>query len=269
MSTNTTPGHLNSRTRKRFRDGRPDEEIIHQNTISMLYAAQKKQGATGSGLHTNGHAIGHDRDPTPTIPAHHSSTSMSPPSRKASNVSMSSDSASQLSTPFQTQKEKAQRSLESFFTSTHGPGPGKPMTSSPHHSKDLNPQPIRDHSLSPNPIPLWHGTQIPAVILPELASVLTCEDCFAPLLTATYRNLVDTEMMDVDGPVIDCEVDEGWQCVRCRKRVCDTCAVRDNERVCLECANPGNGMADGNGRYGGMGVKDAGEKRWVGGIGWM
>jgi len=35
-----TPSHLSSRTRKRFRDNRPSEEIIHQNTLSLLFSAQ-------------------------------------------------------------------------------------------------------------------------------------------------------------------------------------------------------------------------------------
>lgn len=33
--------HINSRTRKRHRDGRPDEETIHENTLKKLYDAQR------------------------------------------------------------------------------------------------------------------------------------------------------------------------------------------------------------------------------------
>ncbi|EON62493.1 hypothetical protein W97_01716 [Coniosporium apollinis CBS 100218] len=33
---------LNSRTRKRFRDNRPDESVIHENTISKLFTAQRE-----------------------------------------------------------------------------------------------------------------------------------------------------------------------------------------------------------------------------------
>jgi len=36
------PSHLSGRTRKRFRDNRPSEEIIHQNTLSLLFAAQNQ-----------------------------------------------------------------------------------------------------------------------------------------------------------------------------------------------------------------------------------
>ncbi|KAK0906958.1 hypothetical protein LTR91_015432 [Friedmanniomyces endolithicus] len=34
--------HLNSRTRKRHRDDRPDEQKVHASTISRLYEAQRK-----------------------------------------------------------------------------------------------------------------------------------------------------------------------------------------------------------------------------------
>jgi hypothetical protein len=79
-------------------------------------------------------------------------------------------------------------------------------------------------------------------------------------LTAASRSAIDVDMMDVEGPLIDCEVDDAWECNRCRKRVCDTCAVRGESRICLECANPGHGRFD---------PVEVGGKRWVGGIGWM
>ncbi|KAK0323022.1 hypothetical protein LTR82_005952 [Friedmanniomyces endolithicus] len=34
--------HLNSRTRKRHRDDRPDEQQVHASTINRLYDAQRK-----------------------------------------------------------------------------------------------------------------------------------------------------------------------------------------------------------------------------------
>ncbi|CRG88048.1 hypothetical protein PISL3812_05074 [Talaromyces islandicus] len=37
-----TPQHLGSRTRKRFRDNRPDEQIVYEKTLRMLYDAQKR-----------------------------------------------------------------------------------------------------------------------------------------------------------------------------------------------------------------------------------
>ncbi|KAL1974418.1 hypothetical protein VTN31DRAFT_4622 [Thermomyces dupontii] len=39
---NDVPRHLNSRTRKRFRDDRPNEQTIYENTLRMLFAAQKR-----------------------------------------------------------------------------------------------------------------------------------------------------------------------------------------------------------------------------------
>jgi hypothetical protein len=86
-------------------------------------------------------------------------------------------------------------------------------------------------------------------------------------------------MMDVDG---DDDDGSAYACANCSKRVCDTCAVRGDWRVCLECANPGNGHGDAyvhgynSGGSCGMeagttyGYGDRGEqKRWVGGIGWL
>ncbi|EEA22868.1 hypothetical protein TMatcc_001724 [Talaromyces marneffei ATCC 18224] len=34
--------HLNSRTRKRFRDNRPDQQTVYANTLRLLYQAQKE-----------------------------------------------------------------------------------------------------------------------------------------------------------------------------------------------------------------------------------
>lgn len=107
-------------------------------------------------------------------------------------------------------------------------------------------------------------------------------------------------MMDIDtNPNLsisnDYEEATAFSCASCLKRVCDICAVRSDRRVCLECANPGNGnrygsaqghevvygysngaKMDGGGTcgmeagnmygYGGVGVEG---KRWVGGIGWL
>ncbi|PQE04244.1 orf21 protein [Rutstroemia sp. NJR-2017a BVV2] len=38
-----SPSLLSSRTRKRHRDNRPNEEIVHQHTLSLLYSAQQHQ----------------------------------------------------------------------------------------------------------------------------------------------------------------------------------------------------------------------------------
>ena len=43
MSQEPVRHHMNTRTRKRFRDGRPDEETIHQNTLAKLYAGARQE----------------------------------------------------------------------------------------------------------------------------------------------------------------------------------------------------------------------------------
>ncbi|KAL1998560.1 hypothetical protein VTN02DRAFT_5967 [Thermoascus thermophilus] len=42
------PRHLNSRTRKRFRNDRPDDQTVYENTLRWLYSAQKKQQQVAS-----------------------------------------------------------------------------------------------------------------------------------------------------------------------------------------------------------------------------
>jgi len=42
VTIDETPKHLHSRTRKRFRDDRPDDETIYENTIRLLFSAQKE-----------------------------------------------------------------------------------------------------------------------------------------------------------------------------------------------------------------------------------
>ncbi|PYH98234.1 hypothetical protein BO71DRAFT_371776 [Aspergillus ellipticus CBS 707.79] len=44
LMTDDTPRHLHSRTRKRFRNDRPDQEVVYaENTLRWLYAAQQQQ----------------------------------------------------------------------------------------------------------------------------------------------------------------------------------------------------------------------------------
>ncbi|EED15188.1 conserved hypothetical protein [Talaromyces stipitatus ATCC 10500] len=40
--TTDVPHHLNSRTRKRVRDNRPDQQTVYANTLRILYQAQKE-----------------------------------------------------------------------------------------------------------------------------------------------------------------------------------------------------------------------------------
>lgn len=241
-STDNDPNHLNSRTRKRFRDNRPDENTIHQNTLSKLYSAQRQASKTDA--------------PDNTMPL--------PPSPTSSRPSLASQgsfpSASHTATS-QGQKQKAQASLHAFFGGNSG-GSGGDASQPAQSLLDGAPQ-----SSSP--------------------TFAACEDCSAPLLlllpTSSLPTL-DTEMMDLDAdhllPISSAGGGEGdvYSCAQCGKRVCDTCAVRGDWRMCLECANPGSGFRRGG--YGGSALGgmscgvEAGqggvvEKRWVGGIGWL
>ncbi|KAF7514140.1 hypothetical protein GJ744_004465 [Endocarpon pusillum] len=244
--------NLNSRTRKRLRDGRPDEETIHQNTLSKLYAAQQRNEQSDA---QQDHSIPFTPSPTPSRGSTTSATNTIPH-----------------------HKEKAQASLHAFF------GGG--------HNQSVPQIPGPDPQSS-------HATTLPSVT----TATPQCEDCSAPLLQlSSYPNDVttvagDTEMMDIDAAAVGFGIssssDEGsaYSCVSCGRRVCDTCAVRGDWRVCLECANPGNGNRRSQGYgsgYGyssgsggscgaeagnmpaqGAGASRMGDKRWVGGIGWL
>ncbi|OOF96079.1 hypothetical protein ASPCADRAFT_130397 [Aspergillus carbonarius ITEM 5010] len=41
-----TPKHLHSRTRKRFRNDRPDDEVVYENTLRWLFTAQQQHRAS-------------------------------------------------------------------------------------------------------------------------------------------------------------------------------------------------------------------------------
>ncbi|PGH28087.1 hypothetical protein AJ80_00344 [Polytolypa hystricis UAMH7299] len=43
ITIDESPRHLHSRTRKRFRDDRPDEQTIYDKTLHWLFSAQKQQ----------------------------------------------------------------------------------------------------------------------------------------------------------------------------------------------------------------------------------
>ncbi|KFY09144.1 hypothetical protein V492_05580, partial [Pseudogymnoascus sp. VKM F-4246] len=62
-----TPLHLSSRTRKRVRDNRPSEDQIHENTLNLLFSAQKQ------------------RQPEPVYPQE-PTLSMSPPPAQQSSL---------------------------------------------------------------------------------------------------------------------------------------------------------------------------------------
>ena len=222
MSNIAGAPYFNSRTRKRFRNGRPDEDTVHHNTLKKLFNAQKGQ------------------DDIQT-----STRNIYPNSRDTSTIERIQGPSVQVNIP----PDRAQRSLDAFFGSrpaTQTPEPHQvqvgPLTASLYQ-----PQEVVPHRVPPHPR--------------TLPSILTCEDCAAFLLTKTTGEAIDAEMLDVGSSHLgDPEVEEGWTCALCYKMVCDTCAVRGDYRVCLECAVPGGGKYR---------PEELREKRWVGGIGWM
>lgn len=232
---------MNSRTRKRFRDNRPDSETIYERTLQKLYSAQKRlqHGESDDPLQTASYVVTPD---TPRHPRYHANAQMisGPPVRVEITL------------------EQHQQSLDAFFGSR--PGSTRASSSSqnmPHATAALQP-PLPSSLYQPN-------ETAPSLVPPHphtLPSLLTCEDCNASLLTKESREAIDAEMLDVDGldNMVDSEIDEGWQCALCAKRVCDTCAVRGDYRVCLECAVPGGGRYNEDELRG---------KRWIGGVGWM
>lgn len=163
----------NPRTRKRFRDNRPDVNMIHQSTLAKLYSAQKADHSAHSG-------------------------SEKPLCSFVSNIPSQQRDTRHIPT---------QRSLHSFFNISQ-------------------PQPSTTNSTPPRQ---------EAQNLPEL-----CSGCGNHLLNDLARPSGDHEMMDVD-QTSDAYTDEDYECASCQRRVCDTCAVRGDQRICLECALPGRG----------------------------
>ena len=69
-----------------------------------------------------------------------------------------------------------------------------------------------------------------------------CEDCDGHLPYAASNQ----DAMDIEGL-------DDYGCLKCKRQVCDICAVSADEgRVCLQCERSGFGR-----------------KKWVGGLGWM
>lgn len=171
MYANPSTAHisgLNPRTRKRYRDNRPDSNMIHQNTLAKLYNAQKvDQSARSDTMKTLG--------------------------------CLQSDIFTQRE---DSQQTTAQRSLHSFFNIRQ-------------------PQPT-----ATNPV----LSQQHVDSMPEL-----CSDCGNHLSDALAGSSVDRDTMDID------HTHEDYECAVCQRQVCDTCAVRGDQRVCLECALPGGG----------------------------
>ncbi|KAF2834282.1 hypothetical protein M501DRAFT_1061798 [Patellaria atrata CBS 101060] len=141
---------LGLRTRKRFRDNRPDIEVIHQNTLEKLYDAQKSQ-PNSCPLPSNAALLG---------AAHHA-----PPQKST---------------------------LHSFWNLPQAP-------------------PNQNHITAQFTLPSVEKDQ--------------CEDCEEKL---SMSENIDVAMTGDD-------LFERWACQRCARRVCNMCAVVNEERLCLNC----------------------------------
>ena len=152
--------HMNLRTRKRFRDNRPDEDAIHKATLAKLFSAQ--QQATPPDQHFV-------MMPDVSLPE----------SNECGPVTM---------------PERSQRDLHSFFA--------------------IKSQPVKPQQRQ---------------LISEVQH--HCEDCGNRLCGALDSTMLDVEMI----------VDQEYACYVCSRHVCDICAVRGKERICLECVMPGCG----------------------------
>ncbi|KXT03566.1 hypothetical protein AC578_10007 [Pseudocercospora eumusae] len=143
-----TSQHLNSRTRKRHRDNRPDEQEVYASTIHRLREAQKQ--------HPN----------AAPVPSQH--------------------------TQVQPNAQPQRSTLHSVWRIPQAPI----HTAMIVHSQD------------------------------QARAESRCEDCEGPLR--------HSDAMDLDEVLLE----EECRCKSCYRKVCDTCAVLRNARVCLECASP-------------------------------
>lgn len=104
--------------------------------------------------------------------------------------------------------EPAQRSLHSFFSIGQWQAPAKKTSASVQHR--------------------------------TVVASNACEDCGNNLNRIAGHDPHDTPMMDI-GQIQQPFLDEDYECAVCTRNICDTCAVRGDRRICLECAMPGAG----------------------------
>ena len=199
-----SPFHLSSRTRKRYRDGRPDEETIHRNTLDKLFEAQKHVSAEST-----------------QVP--YTTESVQPETR---NATVNGHDTNQPECP----KERNQSSLDAFLGirkpwAVNAAWPPKQQIEAPSHFKQQ---------------PLFPQYPVTQDFHSCLQSSFTCEDCSAALVTPIAGCLTDVDIMEVEGTHhSDADFARPWECSACAKHVCNTCAMQADQRFCLECALPG------------------------------
>lgn len=189
----TAVPYLDLRTKKRHRDGRPDQNIVHQNTLAKLFNAQRQ-------IHMEEQRT-YSRMSSPPI---------SPLTQRFPESEFDTSSW-QIPEIQAREPERNQRSINSFFGG----------------SSAANVQGRRSQ-------PAYFGINN---VQNQASSVLRCEDCYTDLRSTNTDSMLDVDSMNID---TDLQQDE-WACASCTRRVCDTCAVRGDYRICLECAVPGGG----------------------------
>jgi hypothetical protein len=84
-----TPKHLHSRTRKRFRDDRPDDETVYEKTICLLLSAQKKSVSYSLSSSDESTTLSsHPSLPEPMDPRQQTLRKYFQPSRRVSHTSI-------------------------------------------------------------------------------------------------------------------------------------------------------------------------------------
>lgn len=162
-ATETNPSnHLNSRTRKRFRDNRPDEATIHQTTLSKLYAAQSRQEEAD---------LTENHNPNNSPPLNSSPS----PSRSSSQHSASHSSQ-------QRGKAHQQPSIHAFFGGGEEGGGGGGGRAGEGESSRTAAATSAAHSSIHTPTTSYTTSSTTTTTTAAAAAPLPyCEDCFRPL----------------------------------------------------------------------------------------
>jgi len=168
---------LNSRTRKRWRDNRPDESVLHR-TFAIL---TRMRPTLQSSSHTD------RKIADTTVQKLFDAQRQHPHAEPMLSVEQSHVFHHPMTAPIQ------KSNLHAFWSLPHSRKPAFSSLIPPQES--------------------------------QLSLVVRCEDCEVPLSTSMGA---DVEMGGMD-------LDDELACSSCRKRVCDMCAVRGEERRCLEC----------------------------------
>lgn len=250
------PAYFNTRTLKRHRDNRPDESTIHATTLARLFDAQRRQPHTQTQSQIETLTLPfEDQDQEQQLyqqqqqdPEH--------PDQQRFHTSILTQQQPFASCTFDqpvplssATTDPTQRSIDSFFPQSrdHHPKPARKTDASSFSASTTTTDKMNtetDHSWNPTiqfdahplqPFPTTMTTTTTIVTTSNpYSQLLFCEDCTRPLPTesaATDSMEID---LDISRPLSPSAFEE-FECSRCSRRVCDLCAVRGDQRVCLEC----------------------------------